>query len=62
MSMSGSFEECMEKIYELYMQNRVTYQTTLWYLERLRHENGETVFNKEDAEKLLEMLKKDKED
>lgn len=62
MAMSGSLGECMEKIYELYMQNRVTDRNTLWYLQRLRHENGEAVFDKEDTEKLLKTLKKDKKE
>jgi hypothetical protein len=60
MAMSGTLEEVLEKIYELFMENRINVDNTIWFLSRLKHENGEAVFGKEDALKVVNMLIKDK--
>ena len=62
MSMSGSLDGCLDKLYTLYMENRINEESTLWYLKHLKHENRDFVFDEIDAEKLLEKLKKDKKE
>lgn len=60
--MSGTLDECLGKLYELYMEGRVSSEATTFYLARLRHDNGELVFGATDIRKMLEKLKENKED
>ena len=62
MAMSGSLNECLEKLYELYVEDRISYESAEWYLIRMRHEDGSQVFSKTDANKMLEMLEKAKDE
>ena len=62
MSMSGTLEEVLAKMYDLYMENRIDDTSAKWFLMRLKHEDGTRVFNEEDADKLLESLRRDKKE
>ena len=59
--MSGSLGECLGKLYELFMENRVSSEATTFYLTHLRNDNGELVFGATDIRKMLEKLEEDKE-
>ena len=61
MAMTGTLDEVLSKLYELYIDNRMNDSSTLLYLGMLKHPNGELVFNKEDALQILEKLKSSKE-
>lgn len=58
MSMSGTLDECMGKLYELYMEHRIEDKAVHHYLLLLKHENGEKVFGEEDVIKMLNTLRK----
>ena len=62
MCMTGSLEECMAKLYDLYVDGRILSDGVIRYLLLLKHENGEKVFNELHAEILLERLIKAKEE
>ena len=59
--MSGTLDECLGRLYELFMENRVSSQATTFYLAHLRHDNGDLVFGATDIRKMLEKLEEDKE-
>lgn len=61
MAMTGSLEEVLGKTHDLYMENRMTDECVRSYLATLKHENGEKVFGSEDIDKMMSILKKDKE-
>lgn len=61
MSMTGTLDEVLSKLYELYVDNRMNDDAVHRYLLLLTHPDGSKVFGDEDAEKLLKQLKKDKE-
>ncbi len=60
MSMTGTLDEVLSKLYELYMESRIEDDVVRRYLLLLAHPDGNKVFGKIDAEKLLRRLKKDK--
>ena len=57
MSMSGTLEEVLAKLYDLYMENRIDDTSAKWFLMRLKHEDGTFVFAEEDADKMLVTLR-----
>ena len=57
MSMSGTLEEVLAKLYDLYMENRIDDTSAKWFLMRLKHEDGTFVFAEEDADKILVTLR-----
>ena len=59
--MTGTLDEVLEKLYELFMENRINVDNTIWFLSSLKHENGEVVFGNEDVLNLVNMLIKTKE-
>lgn len=60
--MSGTLEEVLEKVFELNMENRMDEATTERFLLRLKHEDNTFVFNGDDVIKMLDLLKKAKEE
>ena len=60
MQATGTLEECMGKLYELYMENRIDQRTTEFYLLRLKHEDGTAVFGTEEITELIGILNRDK--
>ena len=57
MAMSGTLEEVLAKLYDLYMENRIDDTSAKWFLMRLKHEDGTFVFAEEDADKILVTLR-----
>ena len=62
MSMSGSLEEVLEKLFDLYLDGRIDEPNTEYFLSQLKHENGELVYGAIDIVKMLDMLQKAKEE
>ena len=62
MAKTGTLEEVMEKLYDLYLENRIGDVDAKHYLLLLRHEDAEHVYTPEDADALLELLRRDKEE
>ena len=62
MGMTGTLSECMETLYDLYLENRIEDAVAKHYLLMLRHEDAEHVYTPEDADALLELLRRDKEE
>ena len=60
MGMSGTLEEVLAKLFDLYLENRIDDKNTEYFLFRLHHPNGERVFAAEDIVKMLDMLQKAK--
>lgn len=60
MSMTGTLEEVLARLFDLYMENRISDESAKWFLMRLKHEDGTFVFAEEDADKLLKTLRRDK--
>ena len=58
MSMIGTLDEVLVRTFELYIENRLTNESTFGYLLLLKHEDGSMVFDKEDVLKLIKMLQK----
>ena len=54
--MSGSLEEVLASLYDLYMQGRIDDLNAHYFLSKLHHDNGETVFGAEDIVKMMKML------
>ena len=59
--MSGTLEQCLGKLHELYVEGRMSKETTTVYLLSLRHPNGNLVYNKNDVDKMLDILDADRE-
>ena len=62
MAMQGTLDEVLEKLFELYMQNRIDEPNSEYFLSVLKHPNGELVFGVEDIVKMLDMLREAKEE
>jgi len=62
MALTGTFDEVMEKLYTLYLENRIEDVGVVRYLLLLRHEDAEPVYTQEDVDALLELLRRDKEE
>ena len=62
MSMSGSLGNVLVSLYDLYMQGRIDDLNAHYFLSKLHHDNGETVFGAEDIVKMMKMLQKAKEE
>jgi hypothetical protein len=62
MAMSGSLGEVMGRVYELFMENRISVGSTIWFLSRLKHEDGAKVFSEKDVSILVNKLIEEKED
>ena len=60
MAMQGTLDEVLEKLYDLYVDNRIDEANTEYFLSMLKHPNGELVFGVEDVVKMLDMLQKAK--
>ena len=60
--MSGSLEDVLASLYDLYMQGRIDDLNAHYFLSKLHHDNGETVFGAEDIVKMMKMLQKAKEE
>jgi hypothetical protein len=56
MAMHGTFEEVMQKLFDLYMEDRMDSTGAEYFLMHLKHPNGELCFGVEDVVRLLEML------
>ena len=61
MSMSGSLEEVLKRLFDLYMQGRIDELNTEYFLSQLKHDNGELVYGAIDIIKMLDMLREAKE-
>lgn len=59
---TGTLEECMGKVFTLYMENRIKDVSVERYLFLLRDEKAEQIFSQEDVNHLLGLLRKDKEE
>lgn len=62
MAMTGTLEEILEKLFDLYMQGRIDELNTEYFLSQLKHENGELVYGAIDIVKMLDMLQRAKEE
>lgn len=60
MGMFGTLDDVLGKLYELFMKGRINVDNTIWFLARLKHENGEEVFGNEDVYRIVLMLEKAK--
>ena len=58
--MSGTLEEVLAKLFDLYIENRIDDKNSTSFLFRLHHPNGERVFSAEDIVKVLDMLQEAK--
>ena len=62
MALSGTLEEVLGKLFELYMQDRIDEPNAEYFLSVLKHPDGELVFGAEDIVKMSDMLRKAKEE
>lgn len=60
--MSGTLDEVLQKLFDLYMAERIDVLNTEYFLTMLKHPNGELVFGPEDIVKMLELLRVAKEE
>ena len=60
--MTGTLEEVIGKLFDLYLENRIEAVAAKRYLLLLRNPSGEQTFSEEDADRLLDMLLADKEE
>ncbi|MCK4528899.1 hypothetical protein KAW18_16135 [candidate division WOR-3 bacterium] len=58
--MTGTLEEVLSKLFDLYLENRMEDAPARRYLLLLRNPNNEHTFSEEDADRLLDMLREDK--
>lgn len=62
MVITGTLREVLECLYDLFTEGRISVNATIWFLSRLKHENGKRVFGNEDILKVVNMLIKFKEE
>ena len=62
MAMSGTLGEVLEKLFDLYIEGRIDEVNTEYFLSQLKHSNGELVYGAIDIVKMLDMLRKAKEE
>ena len=62
MAMTGTLEEVIGKLFDLYVEGRIEDDTAKRYLLLLRNPDNEKTFSEEDADALLDMLRADKEE
>ena len=60
MPMTGTLDEVLSKLFDLYLENRIGDAPARRYLLLLRNPNNEHTFSEEDADRLLDMLREDK--
>lgn len=58
--MTGTLEEVLSKLFDLYLENRMGDDTARRYLLLLRNPDNERTFSEEDADRLLDMLRENK--
>lgn len=54
--MSESFDEVMQKLFDLYMEGRIDSAGATYFLMHLKHPNRKLCFGVEDIVRLLRML------
>ena len=59
---TGTLEEVLERVYDVYMNRHVEDWTVKRFLMRLKHEDSTQVFNEEDADNLLKSLRRHKKE
>ena len=60
MKTKGNLDECIGKVFDLYMENRLSDKSVYWYLWHMLDNTGKPIFSVKDSEKLVKMLKEAK--
>ena len=60
MAMTGSLEQVLGKLFDLYLENRIEADAAKRYLLLLRNPDNEQTFSEKDADRLLDMLRENK--
>jgi len=62
MATTGTLNEVLEKVYDLYIEGRIEDISVKNYLAFLRDVNGERVFSDKDIDYLVDILRRDKQE
>lgn len=62
MKREGTFEEVLGKVYDYYMERNVGEKWIYHFLSQMKEKNGRRTFGSKQIRKLIETLRRDKEE